>query len=475
MNTNEYIINKLLQNSHISTLLSNLKSAGSKCYVAGGALTCIATGKADSIEDYDIFFADLDSAVSAIRYMKEDNPHVAFVSDKAITYVKGDGTKIQFIYNEFYPEAKDIFKSFDFTINMVAYDNMEKSLTVHENFWMHNSQRFLSFNSGTLFPIISSLRLDKYKNRGYKTSRNEVIKIGLAIANLNITSWEEAKKQLGNTYGFTFADFSGVKDKPFTIEALLDCIANVVDGESMPMQETYLYPHNVVDFVLLNKPLEYMVVGGKEYWVDSYASDVSDNLDSLIETGKLSKVEVVSSEILSGDWYYVSGERLERGTVIDQNFWGVRAYRKESLYTNDQKAFIYKVKFEEKDLKDFEGDYVNVGKLEIQGLICRTNQLSSFKKGTVTFRESAKMTPHWSKNKNPNSTEERIKLIRDNIASTGGRVMYARNSFEGIILEGGESITADELLYMYDGCGVPFGGSCKVNADGTFSGVYNTD
>ena len=53
--------------------------------------------------------------------------------------------------------------------------------------------------------------------------------------------------------------------------------------------------------------------------------------------------------------------------------------------------------------------------------------------------------------------------------------MYARNTFEGVILEGGEGITADELLYMFDGCGVPFGGSCTVYSDGTFRGEYNTD
>ena len=34
-----------------------------------------------------------------------------------------------------------------------------------------------------------------------------MIKIGLAVASLNFTTWEEAKKQLGNTYGFTLADF----------------------------------------------------------------------------------------------------------------------------------------------------------------------------------------------------------------------------------------------------------------------------
>lgn len=193
MNTNEYIKHKLFQNSHLKHFINHMKIVGKKCYVAGGALTSIATGKHDQIEDYDIFFSDKFSCVEAIRYMKDENPHVAFVSDKAITYVMRDSSKIQFIYDEFYPTAQDIFKSFDFSVCMAAYDNILDTIITDENFWMHNSQKFLKFNTGTRFPIISSLRLDKYNKKGYKTSRNEVIKIGLTIAQLNLTTWKKLR------------------------------------------------------------------------------------------------------------------------------------------------------------------------------------------------------------------------------------------------------------------------------------------
>lgn len=292
MNTNEYMKHKLLQNSDINHLMTYMKKEGHKCYVAGGALTSIATGKHDQIEDYDCFFADVNSCVAAIRYMKDNNPHVGFVSDKAITYVMKDGTKIQFIYDDFYPTAEDIFKSFDFTVCMAAYDNMQECIVTHESFWMHNAQKYLKFNSGTKFPIISSLRVSKYNTKGYKTSRNEMIKIGLAIASLNLTSWEDAKKQLGNTYGFTLADFKDCEDTPFSIEDLIERIESTSDGETMPMQDQYLYPHNAIDFLLLGEPIKYVTINGDKVFVDPETENCESGIETLIDDGLLEQVEV---------------------------------------------------------------------------------------------------------------------------------------------------------------------------------------
>lgn len=472
MNTNKYIIDKLKSNISVAHLLTYMSENGG-CYVAGGAMTAIATGKHDQIEDYDIYFPSKEAAVSAIRYMKENNPHVAFVSDKSITYVMGDATKIQFVYYDFYPTADDIFKHFDFTVNMMAYDCRDDKLYTHEAFWMHNSQRFLSINTGTKFPIISQLRLDKYVKRGYKTSRNEMLKLALTIANLNITTWEQAKEQIGNTYGFTLADFKDCEGTEFSITSLIERIESTSDGEGMPMQDQYLYPHDAVDFVIEDKPIKYVIINNEEYYVNPYTQEVEGSIDILVEKGVLTKVEVCSKQLLEGDWYTFESKRLEKGGTISN--WGMtRLYRKEAL-GNHNHGLLYKVVFTEDQVQGFEGGVVQVKTSEVVELVCRAEHVHSFKKGDVVFRENAKMKPQSAGNTKPVLTGERIKFIRENTLSTGGKVMYARNSFSGVVLEGGEDITADELLHLHDGCGVPFGGRCSINSNGTYSGEYNTD
>ena len=43
------------------------------------------------------------------------------------------------------------------------------------------------------------------------------------------------------------------------------------------------------------------------------------------------------------------------------------------------------------------------------------------------------------------------------------------------ILQGGEDITAMELLYFMDGWNLCFGGEISIKENGEFSGRYNTD
>ena len=52
---------------------------------------------------------------------------------------------------------------------------------------------------------------------------------------------------------------------------------------------------------------------------------------------------------------------------------------------------------------------------------------------------------------------------------------YAHTTFKGVILQGGEDITAMELLYFMDGWNLCFGGEISIKENGEFSGRYNTD
>ena len=489
MTTDKYIIDKLLSVNAVSVLLNYMKKEGHKCYVAGGAMTAIATGNHDNIADYDMYFANVDSAVAAIRYMKEENPHVAFISDKSITYVMNYDTKIQFIYYDFYPAAEDIFKHFDFSVNMMAYDNIEGKLHTHESFWMHNAQRYFTINKDTKFPLLTSLRVGKYIDKGYHTSRNQMVRLGLAIANLNITTWAEAKSQLGNSYGYTLADFKRYENTEFSMDKLFELLDTSSNSPSFE-NDCYLYPIDTVDFVLLNKPIEVVVINDKEYYLDKYAEDCN-GLDKLIENGTLQKVVVPVGDMLSQKYYLASDKDYTLGVITSGDWVWHQIRTKAQLSNYPSYKYIYEVEFEGKDVYRYCAEYLNVHNLKPVALICRGVDVNKFKQGEeVTFKPNARMLhpehlkrEGWAFSTKRDEMLEKIAEIkrtrhyhlRKHIVIVSKNPAYARNDWSGVVVQGGEDIKADEILLYMDEFNTCFGGDITLRSDGTFSGTYYTD
>lgn len=491
MNKTEYLKYKLLSEKPLKDFLVWMKENKHGCYVAGGALTSIATGNHDKIEDYDIYFKDRKSCVEAIRYMKELDPHVSFISDKSITYCINSDLKIQFIYYDFYPEAQDIFKHFDFSINMAAYDNIKEDVIYHENFWMHNSQRYLTINTKTKFPILTLLRLDKYKGRGYKTSRSEVIKLGLTISQLNIDSWEEFSSQVGNSYGFDLADLKDLESEEFSLDKALDRIVDVRVGGDIPMQEQYKYPIKVVDFVVADEPIEFVYINNDKYYLSPEAGDASDEISTLVEEGVLSEEEVDSKEYLSGKWYTLIDESEYKKDETLKASWGSRSlYSKEEIPLGYHTGkILVEVGFEEGSITDFCNGVVEVNNFVMKDIICRGSDVKTFTDGgDVAYKKIATgmygsydFKGHAFDLNGPFIRGEfnaikglRLDHLKKHVVINGGASKYAHNTFSGYITEGGEDITAKEVLLLADSFNLCFGGSCSIN-NGKFSGRYNTD
>lgn len=491
MNTDKYIINKLLSNSHVNDLMESMKLQGHTCYVAGGAMTAIATGKHDEIADYDIYFTDVHSAVAAIRHMKEINPHVSFISDKSITYVLGMTTKIQFIYYAFYPTAEDIFKHFDFTINMMAYNNTDGKLYAHDNFWMHNAQRYLHINKDTFYPIISNLRVSKYLDKGYHTSRNEMVKLSLAISNLKIDSWEDAKAQMGNSYGYTLADFKKLEGTEFSIGKLFTLLETYRENSPLTEQDQYLYPIDAVDFVLLNQPIEVMVINDKEYYVDDYAEDCM-GLDSLLDSGKLQKVVVEKEGLFSGKFYTLSDSDYTLNTQQKLSGWNAqRVYTKDKLPCNSTYEYVYEVTVEECNVSHYSESYLQLDAFTPVSLVCRGGDVYKFKQGEpVEYRENAKMLypqstslKGWAYSDNEderqkciaNIKDKRLEHLKKHIVISNKNPRYAHCTWSGVVVKGGEDITAEEIMLYMDDFNTCFGASISLSANGVFSGSHNTD
>lgn len=167
-------------------------------YIAGGAITSVFTRQ--PINDYDYYFKSERDFQRAVAGAYDDGLWCVDASKRAVTFASGHDV-YQFMHFGFFPEASDIFASFDFTACMAAYDFDTQELMMHDDFLTHCSQRFLRFNPGTRYPLASAVRVLKYQDRGYSIGKGDITRIALACRKVEINTWEQLKDQIGGAYG----------------------------------------------------------------------------------------------------------------------------------------------------------------------------------------------------------------------------------------------------------------------------------
>lgn len=220
-----------------------------KCMLVGGALTSILTKK--DINDFDIYFKDRDSFVLSlmdVRGIKDKLPldeypedveinqqyldsyefHYLCHTEKSVTFrPKYTEAVFQFIHQNFYNNVEEVFNDFDFTINMVGYDFELDELVVHPEAMLHLAQRILVTNSGTKYPLISVLRVNKYQDRGYKISKKEMVKLLLAVSKLEFNSYEDVGKHIGGLYGTLNVAEVFDTTKEFSIDEVIEQLSEL--------------------------------------------------------------------------------------------------------------------------------------------------------------------------------------------------------------------------------------------------------
>lgn len=232
----------------IDCLYEALKTLG--CYLAGGAITSMFTNK--EVNDLDIYFRSLDD-LKVFLYLtfnqfheghygvREEDKHlldneryleiepfdqhsllcIGYTKKSVMLRTKDSGQDIQLIHCDFYETPEDIFDTFDYTINMGVYDFRNDMFVLDDDFLVDNASRKLTVNPNTAFPIISQLRIDKYKQRGYTINRKEFIKLSLAVSKLNLNSWNDVKEAIGGMYGYTMEEMFD-ESKDFTYDELFE-------------------------------------------------------------------------------------------------------------------------------------------------------------------------------------------------------------------------------------------------------------
>ena len=205
-----------------------------ECILAGGALTSMLSGK--EVNDLDVYFRDkqsLQKVIEAIynRDVPFTSAHIISYTDKSIL-LQSNGNMVQFIAFDYFHDMKYLFDSFDYTINMVGVNMADEQVEMHPDCLKHIAQRYLHFNPGTAYPLISMLRVAKYKEKGYNISKQQLFKLMLAINSLNLNSWDEMIHHIGGMYGTAPKDIFDTT-VPFSLDTAIEMLDNCKMGASV--------------------------------------------------------------------------------------------------------------------------------------------------------------------------------------------------------------------------------------------------
>lgn len=210
------------------TLYTDLKAYN--CIIAGGTITSLFCNR--DINDVDVYFKNTKDLRDFILQCVRGNSNLWIVAktNKALLLKTTTEKFVQLISFKTFNNAQEIFDTFDFTVCMGAFDCEKEEFTLHHDFLKHNSQRLLMFNDRTAFPIVSALRVDKYKQKGYSISKTEYLRVLLTCMNLKLNKYEELKEQLGGMYGVDYDDvIKPLEGEEFDIGKVIERMSDIIN------------------------------------------------------------------------------------------------------------------------------------------------------------------------------------------------------------------------------------------------------
>lgn len=205
--------------------------------VAGGAITSLFTRS--DVNDLDVYFPSEEALFHtvAVIFGRDDYHPLPLevgqfelkyngMSQNTLMFQTKSGQDVQMMTFKWFKNPQEIFDTFDYTCCMGAFEFSTGDFVLHEDFLKHNAQRYLKFNPGTAYPMMSMMRVDKYRQKGYKISKTELIRVLGACMQLDLSSWEDAKKHVGGMYGYDLNDVFDEKVE-FSIEEMMDQLSNI--------------------------------------------------------------------------------------------------------------------------------------------------------------------------------------------------------------------------------------------------------
>lgn len=345
-----------------------------KCYIAGGTITSLFCSR--DINDIDVYFRDENSFIDFLYDLWDDQIWVLAHTRKA-TLFREHNKDIQLVHFSYFKEAKDIFDTFDFTVCMAAFDFADEQFVLHENFLQHNSQRILKFNKSTAFPLVSMLRVQKYKDKGYEISKPEFFRILLSCMDLEITSFEQLKEQLGGMYGVNYDKLIKFNEgEAFDYQKVIDAIENLCLHEDYFKKPELIKFDSVEDIIdsVKNEPVKYFKIKNDIYKIShngtlrylSYIPRTGEIIDAneYLSNLKLYKfVNKVNDQYFSffdKNFSYKIGE--EASATKDYLYFNELKEISDSPYRKSDKKALIEVKFNPEDFSEKNSNSITVKK-----------------------------------------------------------------------------------------------------------------
>ncbi|ALS22086.1 hypothetical protein IJ22_17120 [Paenibacillus naphthalenovorans] len=351
-----------------------------KCFIAGGTITSLFCNR--EINDIDVYFRDEESLIQFI----EDSWSSGWVitNTKKATLVKFQGKDVQLIHFDYFKNAQEIFDTFDFTVCMGAFDFADEKFYLHNDFLKHNSQRILIFNKNTSYPIVSLLRVQKYKDKGYTISKPEMLRIVMTCMKLNITTLSELKEQIGGMYGVNYDRLFEGESEDFSLENAIDKIENLsLDDDYFKAPEFMEFEdaEEIIDEIR-KQPIKFFKINDVYYRIRTNGTIKKSNnkpkngieIDAGNKLSNMKLYKFVKNENNTYRSYYDSKFEYKIGEIaIPQN----RSYGTPLLYFNELKEInespfnsrkdkaLLEVEFEVDDFYSKDGSQITLKKCKV--------------------------------------------------------------------------------------------------------------
>lgn len=185
-------------------ILNDLKEAGVKCWLAGGALRDYFMGVTIKT-DYDLFFPSEIEYEKAKVFFKTKEAEVKWESDNGMK-VKYDGRSFDLV-KKYFPTPQDTIDAFDFTVSMFAVDN--EKVYYGKSTFIDLAKRQLMINKIT-YSASTMSRAFRYYKKGFSMCAGEMKKLVESIQDMPKPEIESENNQKITTSGDTMMFFTGI-------------------------------------------------------------------------------------------------------------------------------------------------------------------------------------------------------------------------------------------------------------------------
>ena len=170
-------------------ILTELKEAGIKCWIAGGALRDYFMA-VKITTDYDLFFPNKIEYEKAKTFFKAKEAEVKWESD--------NGMKVKYnkrtfdLVKKYFESPQSTIDAFDFTVSMFAVDN--EKVYFGESTFIDLAKRQLMINKIT-YPASTMSRAFRYYKKGFTMCQGEMKKMVEAIQGMPKEEKKVEKKE----------------------------------------------------------------------------------------------------------------------------------------------------------------------------------------------------------------------------------------------------------------------------------------